>query len=287
VSYRTPLARVPFPRVRGTKAQAAALKHAIGQLPLELHPRVRSKPGERGVSGVAQRAVLEAIATHVNGAGFCLLTVATIAHEGGVAARTVFRALIALEAQGHLERHFFRRTRDRYRHDGLLPVARRGQGPNIYRVGAALRARAGFREVEWTPDTPARTAGRTTQLVAAPDGGSGERPAPSQPVNGGGSPRHGAAVGADMQGKHMPPAAARGTPRTKNERRPLSKEERLVLSTSKSVLSSRDATIREAPLRNTSELVSLLPLHEALIVMEAEAFVDAGRATWVEPGWSA
>jgi hypothetical protein len=76
------------------------------------------------------------------------------------------------------------------------------------------------------------------------------------------------------------------TPRTENYREPLNEEERLVLSSGNLVSSSRGDTLRRAPLRNTSELVSLLPLHEALIVMEAATFVDAGNATWVELGWS-
>lgn len=284
MSYRTPLARVPFPRVRGTKAQAGALRRAIGQLPLALHPSVRSDPGERRVSGVAQRAVLEAIATHVNGAGFCILTIKTIAHQSGVGRRTVFRALTALEAQGHLERHFFRRTTDRYRYEALLPAARRGQGPNIYRVGATLRARAGLREVDWTPDTPNQASSHTTRLVASPRGESGKPQAPAHPVNGGGTRRRAPVQQPEVQGDCTSSAASRGTPRTKNERKPLIEDERLVLSSTDSVLSSRDATPGEAPLRN--DLVSLLQPHEAVVVNEADAFVRAGKATWVEPAWS-
>ena len=108
VSYRTPLARPPFPRVRRTRTQERALMRAIAGLPLGPYPRVLTCPGEKRVSAVAQRAVLEAVAARGNGAGFSFMRVVTIASESGQASRTVYRALLALEAQGHLERFFFR-----------------------------------------------------------------------------------------------------------------------------------------------------------------------------------
>lgn len=287
MSYRAPLARVPFPRVKGTQAQARALTRAIGLLPLEMYPRTRSVPDEKRVSAVAQRAVLEAIAAHANGAGFSLLKVGTIAFESKCGRRTVYRALAALETQGHLERFLFKRTREFYRREGLSAHSRRGQGPNIYRVSAALRQRAGLHEVDWTPDTPKRAAGRTTQLVAYPEEESGEMPTPGHSVRGRGRPRPEPVARDEMQGNRVPAAPARGTPRTENKRKPLSKEERLALSSSDVLPSSRAATLRRAPLRNTSEMVSAFPLKEALVVIEAEGLVASGDAAWVEPGWSA
>jgi hypothetical protein len=214
------------------------------------------------------------------------MLVDTVARESGYRPRTVHRALCGLQAEGHLERHFYRRRSDNYRRGGLSPAARRGQGPNVYRMGASLRARAGLREVEWPPDTPRRTTGRTTRLVAGPDGESKAPPAPARPISGRGGPRRDPVADADEQGSEPERASVRGTPRTKNERKPLSNEERLVPSSNDFALSSRSATKQEAQGRKTSEIVSLLPLHEALIVMEAEALVNAGGAAWVEPGWS-
>ena len=89
MSYRTPLARPPFPRVRWTRTQERALMRAIAGFPLGPYPRVLTCPGEKRVSAVAQRAVLEAVAARGNGAGFSFMRVVTIASESraGVAHR--------------------------------------------------------------------------------------------------------------------------------------------------------------------------------------------------------
>jgi hypothetical protein len=128
VTYRTPLAKVPFPRVRGTRAQARALRRAIGHLPLRAFPASLERAGGKRVSAVTQRAVLEAIASHANGAGFTFLKVTRIAHESGYCERTVYRALAALETQGHLERHYYGRRPSDYSREGLSPLSRIGHG---------------------------------------------------------------------------------------------------------------------------------------------------------------
>lgn len=147
---RLPLATVPFPRVKGTKAQAVALDRAVRGLTLAPFPLTPTRLGERRVSDYAQRDVLTVIAAHANGAGFSLLKVATIAHESGWNARTAQRALAALEAEGHIDRYPRMRSPDRYR-SSLPRHARQGQGPSIYRVGRVLRAVAGLAEEEWPP----------------------------------------------------------------------------------------------------------------------------------------
>ena len=137
------------------------------------------------------------------GAGFTFMLVATIAHESGQGGRTVYRALDALEGQGHLERSFFRRTPELYRREGLLPAARRGQGPNVYRVSAALRARAGLHEVEWTPDTPKRAAGDTARVVAHPTRETEEPRRRLHPGSGRGRPDSEPVESAQLQGDHV------------------------------------------------------------------------------------
>lgn len=167
---RLPLARVPFPRVKGTTAQAEALAGAIRQLSLAPFPATTG-PGERRVSAEAQRGVLTVLAEHANGAGFCFLTIATIEHESGWNTRTVQRALAALESQALVERYTYMRSPDRYR-PSLPRRARQGQGPSIYRMGRVLRDAAGLVHVEWAPESDAFSPAVTSPLCHPRD----ERP---------------------------------------------------------------------------------------------------------------
>ena len=145
MSRSTPF--IPFwPHVKRTQTQRDRLYGVIRRLPLETWPAKAPR-----VSPEAQRAVLSVVGEHSDGAGRTCLTVETISRESGYVQKTVERACRALAANGNLEITPLRRLPKNYS-AALHRLARQGQGPNLYRIGPALRFRAGLREVDWSPD---------------------------------------------------------------------------------------------------------------------------------------
>lgn len=132
------------PTVRRTRKQAQALRSAVGRLLLS----------------PAAHAVLDVHIEHVNGAGYCFLSIQTMQRETGYSRAQVFRALKELRAGDDddrlLDRTPFLRTAENTP-KARTARGRRGQGASTYRLGPKLRAAAGLYEV----------ADETPQILAA------------------------------------------------------------------------------------------------------------------------
>jgi hypothetical protein len=152
------LAKGRPPRNRGTREQKRALDRYLRTA------AVHGTPGV--VSDDLARAVLAAVAAHVDGAGYAYLEVETVIAESGVSRRSVYRCLDALERDGLMERIPTQRTK-----------GGRGQGATTYRLGAAVRAAVGLRETEWAPEVapaiPTAASGSLAHPGTGPAGGTG------------------------------------------------------------------------------------------------------------------
>ncbi len=219
----TPLARLPFRHVRQTTTQARALESAVRRLALTDYPLALERPTDRRVSAKAQRDVLLGRTRRTDGAGRCFLTVETIKRDSGWRRRTVFRSLAALDALGHLERHRHVRAPERY--PATLPrQARVGQGPTIYRIGAAIRAAAGLLEFDWTPEcseprSSAEASGVALPGQRLPDPFNHALPRGVAPPGGNdprGTPSPDPVAQPSVHGNFASESPSRGTPRTKN-----------------------------------------------------------------------
>jgi hypothetical protein len=267
--------RYRLPHIDGKPSQARAASRAILSLTKDAN----------------ERAVLGVVIDHADGAGACFLTIARLTHLAGIssgkyAERTVQRVLRRLREKELLEVYASLRDPKRYR-SHLPRHARQGRGPNWYRLGGLIRAAAGYREVDvieiygGAPAPPQIASVSPPSLEQTVSDSDPRQPPPSvtsefeQP-----SPP-------TLEVKHADSSVAAVTPRTENYGRPLNEEQRLVLNSTEQELSSRGDTKQEAPLHNAREMVSALPLREALIVLEADELVASGDAAWVEPGWSA
>jgi len=258
VSRQAPLARTPFPWVPQTRKQARALGDAIRWLTLRDHPPEVGAPGQRRVSAKAQRDILDTIGRHTDGAGRAILSigglrktkgdlrqarVAGISEKSGHPRTVVFRALKALEAQGHLERVPMLRTADRYP-DFLPHQARHGQAPNVYRVGQALRAAACLVELDWAPDPCAVTPPAGPTLTEARGTPSADAVAPPRRKPARDTPQVEAVAPPALQGKARSATSTRDTPRTKNV--DAEEKQRLVPSGSEGTSRTREPTLDEA-----------------------------------------
>jgi hypothetical protein len=261
--------------VEGTKAQAAALDRAIRGLAFVPRPVTPARPDGRKVSAEAQREVLQAITRHANGAGFALLKVATIEHESGYGERTVQRVIPALVEQGHLERYRWMRSPGRYG-VRVRPEARRGEGPSIFRVGASLRAAAGLKEADWTPEPEGHSQVPRTPPGHPQSDEPGELADEAVRVTPSESPGHPQQV----QEHSASLTVSRVTPRTENGGKPLISEERLVLSGSEG---TPDEDLPWHVLhRRVLEANGDEEDGEASLLSDCEALVAAG-ARWVGP----
>jgi hypothetical protein len=209
--------RYRLPHVNGFPSQARAAERAITRL----------------TDDVNERAVLGAVIQHADGAGMCFLTVERLTRLAGVSAgrypeRTVQRVRARLEDKELLE--VYSSLRDPSRYGAHLPRhARQGRGPNWYRLGASIRAAAGYRDVDLSETYGTAPAPPQIASLSPPKSGLpinricppiGRIPVTTQPK---------CLSPPRLQAKNSACAPEPVTPRTENEK-PFIEEKRLVPS---------------------------------------------------------